>query len=174
MSARQAGSPLTIAWTGHRPIYFADPAAAERAVHEVTRRLRCRRGQSVRFVTGGQNGVDLWAAEAALDAGIPFDVCLPLPLDAFTADWDATARERLRRVCERAAACWVVPPSENPYFARDQALVDCADRLEVCWTGLRSGGTWDTIQRAQRAGLSIRFHHFAWSGRTPDGAAPGV
>jgi hypothetical protein len=73
-----------------------------------------------------------------------------------------------------ASALWIAPPSADPFGVRNQRLVDTADRLEVVWAGLKAGGTWDTIHRARRAGLPIRFHRCEWSGSTPVRGARGV
>lgn len=169
-----ATKALRVAWSGHRPAYFAGPAAVEQRIHEIARSLRRVHGDRLRFETGGQLGVDVWAAEAARELGVPYSVCLPLPAEAFTAGWTDAARQRLHRLIEAAADLWIAPPCLDPYGARNQRLVDASDRLEVCWSGLHSGGTWDTIQRARRAGRRIRFHRFAWSGTTPPPSARGA
>lgn len=51
------------------------------------------------------------------------------------------------------------PPHQRKLapLARNQIIVDESDLLVACWDGREEGGTWDTIQRAQKKGIEI--HH---------------
>ena len=112
----------------------------------------------LRVLSGGQRGVDLWAAEAARSAGLAFELLLPAPVEAFAADWSRADARRLRSL-ERAAAEVVLfggPPNEAAYRRRNLALAERCDLLVAVWTGRRGGGTTETIALARARGRPIR------------------
>src|SRR6266851_7025904 len=86
-----------VAWTGHRPDIFRDPAAA-RAALDATAQDLVTRAKVERFLVGGQRGVDTWAAQAAIALGVPFTVILPLEVGEFTRDWSSADRDTLESV----------------------------------------------------------------------------
>lgn len=151
---------MRVAWTGHRPELFADPAAAEHAVHVVAAELAGQHGAGLRFLVGGQRGVDTWAAEAAVALGVPFDLYLPLPEEVFTHGWRPADRERLAATLRTAASVRVADPTgalgPAAYTARNRALALGGDLLVAVWTGRRGGGTWETVQFARAHGTPIR------------------
>jgi len=149
---------MLIAWTGHRPDVFADPDAARQLVTQVAREV-IDAGAS-QFVVGGQRGVDLWAGEAGLAAGLPIKVILPTPPASFTATWDAADKRRLERLLDRAAETTIVDPYVSrgllAYDRRNELLVVDAQLLVAVWTGLRNGGTFHTICAAIAKGVPVR------------------
>jgi hypothetical protein len=150
---------MIVAWTGHRPYYFRDPRQGQRAVRRLTRWLRSQYGQDLSFLTGGQRGVDLWAAESGLVLGIPVRVVLPLPVDAFTHDWRGPDVERLRWVLERCASTEILGNAgagEAAYTERNRRLATEAGLLVAVWTGVHQGGTWQTLKLARAAGTPVR------------------
>lgn len=149
-----------IGWTGHRPHYFRAPAEAAAAVQREAEELRRTFTGPLVFLTGGQRGVDLWAAEAATQLGIPYHVYLPLPLPKFTADWGVADRAALERVWAAAAERRVLDErgafGPAAYTLRNQAIAEECDLLVVVWTGRTGGGTYETLSFARALGKPIR------------------
>lgn len=96
--------------------------------------------RGVTVVTGGARGVDQAAAEAAKEAGLPVEVILP-ELEGCTKHYEMT----------------------RAYYARNQKIVDRSD-LVIAFTHKPTGGTWDTIRRAVRAGKPVKiFRGTEWT-----------
>jgi SLOG family YspA-like protein len=83
-------------------------------------------------VTGGARGPDRWAEQAARARGLGVVVHKP-DLGGASTRWQATKR----------------------YYARNQAIVDDSDRIVAFVAPDRTGGTEDTIRRAERAGKPV-------------------
>ena len=83
-------------------------------------------------VTGGARGPDRWAEQAARARGLGVVVHKP---DLGLA---STRRQATKR-----------------YYARNQAIVDDSDRIIAFIAPDRTGGTEDTIRRAERAGKPV-------------------
>jgi hypothetical protein len=151
-------SDRLIAWSGHRPELFQDRAAACASVAQIARDLVSEQaGAGLRFLVGGQRGVDTWAALAALDLDIPFDLVLPLDPDTFCEGWAAADKGSLRLTVARAARVQVVggdPPVA--YRERNRLLATRANLLVAVWTGTTGGGTAETLSFARAAGTPIR------------------
>lgn len=157
---------MKVAWTGHRPEYFRDPAPVEREVERIAASLSAEFGRHLVFVTGGQRGVDTWAALAAQRLGLPLHLYLPLPAHLFTADWtnpqDVVV---LMQTWDYASQKTVIDeagslPHSAAYDRRNQALVDNADRLVAVWTGVEMGGTYYTVNYARARGKPISEFRF--------------
>jgi hypothetical protein len=141
---------MIVVWTGHRPDLFRDPAAARAAVDSTALELGMQ--ADVRFLVGGQRGVDTWAAQAAISAGIAFDLVLPLAVDAFTRGWLEVDRRALQQVMTHAAEVQIA----GGYTERNRLLASAADLLVAVWTRTPGGGTAETIALAERSGTPIR------------------
>src|SRR5438046_4035443 len=127
---------MRIGWTGHRPDLFADPAVAQSRLIIVATEL-VRAGAQA-FVTGGQRGVDTWAALAARDLADPFTVILPLPMDEFTAEgWTALDRDVLQDLLHVADEVQIA----DGYADRNRRVATSVNLLVAVWTGTRGGGT---------------------------------
>jgi hypothetical protein len=140
---------VIVAWTGHRPDVFDDPLAAETAVHQAAAELA---GVAARFLVGGQRGVDMWAAMAAISFGLPYVLILPHAPDVFAAEWPAEDRAVLDHTLQNASAIDVA----DDYSERNRLLATSADLLVAVWTGTRGGGTEETIAFARQAGVPVR------------------
>lgn len=168
---------MIVSWTGHRPYYFQDPRRAQRAVDREARAFRREFDSELVFLTGGQRGVDLWAAEAGFDAGAQVRVILPLPVEAFTHDWRRPDADRLRRILAQAQAVEVVAletAGGAAHTERNRRLASAADLLIAVWTGLNSGGTWETVQFARDLGKPIHEVLLPRSDRPPQPALRGL
>jgi hypothetical protein len=147
-----------IAWTGHRPELFRDQAGARERVAQVARQLVAEHaGAALRFLLGGQRGVNTWAALAALELAVPFELILPLAPDAFGAGWPAADQDTLRRLVARAARVQVVGGDPAAaYSERNRLLATSADLLVAIWTRTAGGGTAETLGFARAAGTPFR------------------
>jgi hypothetical protein len=141
---------MIVAWTGHRPDLFLDPAEARAALDSLAADLAEQTG--TRFLVGGQRGVDTWAAEAATGLAIPFTLVLPFDADTFTRDWDPVDRKLLLKVLAGATTVHVA----GGYTARNQYLAWRADLLVAVWTRTVGGGTAETLDFARAVGTPIR------------------
>jgi uncharacterized phage-like protein YoqJ len=149
------GPHTSIAWTGHRPDLFADPAAAQSAVNQAARDLLAQQ-PTPHFLSGGQRGVDTWAALAALQLGITYSLILPLDPPAFAADWTAADRLQLDRLIAAAHHVTVVGgQTEVAYSERNRLLVSRADLLVAVWTRSAGGGTAETLAFARDLGMRV-------------------
>jgi len=88
------------------------------------------------IISGGCSGPDLWAEQAARDAGI--DVLIFLPK---------------------------LPPKGSPqyeftkaFYARNQLIAENSDVIHAFTAHDRKGGTENTIKYAQKIGVSIVIH----------------
>jgi hypothetical protein len=141
---------MRVAWTGHRPDLFQDPADARATVETVAREFAHQ--PETRFLVGGQRGVDTWAALAAIALGVPFTLVLPVDVDAFSKDWQAEDRSVLQQALASAADVRVV----GGYTARNRFLAQTAQLLVAVWTRTAGGGTAETLAQARAASTPIR------------------
>lgn len=113
----------------------------------------------VEFVGGGQRGVDQWAAEAARKHAVPFHLVLPTDLAPFTRDWLPADRASLERLMTLAASVELIDGRDElgslAYDLRNEAVASGADALVVVWTGLRRGGTFQTMCAARVRGVLV-------------------
>lgn len=106
-------------------------------------------------IVGMAEGIDLYAAEIALAGG--YNIIAAVPYDGHIPS-DTERRERYRHVLDEASEVTVVSP--GPYavwkfHARNEWMVDRAQRLVAVWTGKESGGTYATVKYAKRVGCPI-------------------
>ncbi len=160
---------VRVAWTGHRPYYFRDPRSVERTVREVASGLKLEFGPSLEFLVGGQRGVDNWAALAAISLQVPYCLILPLPIPVFTRDWDHEDVATLMKVWEQAAARQIVDETgqagPDAHDRRNDLLASEADLVVAVWTGLKAGGTYYTIRKAEALGKPVRYVMVEGSGK---------
>jgi hypothetical protein len=172
------GGRFNVAWTGHRPEFFADPAAVAAAVVARARELRGSHEAALTFHCGGQRGVDTGAALAAERLGIPLHLYVPRPVARFAADWTAADRAALERGWAYAVERTVSDPGsvrgDAAYAERNRLLAERCDLLIAMWTGLDGGGTAETIALARDLGRPIEEHLFAPSGQVPEPGQRGV
>ncbi len=149
---------ITVGWTGHRPDVFRDPELARGEVERMADALAASGGE-LEFVCGGQRGVDLWAAAAAITRSLGLRVVLPNPPGRFTLGWTPADRRSLESVLGRAASMEILDPEglEGPlaYDRRNEAIVRRASLIVAVWTGIRRGGTFHTLCAAWTRGLPV-------------------
>ena len=150
---------MRVAWTGHRPELFARPTDAAALVRAETRRLWDEFGPDLVVLSGGQRGVDLWAALAACDLSLRLRLYLPAPAELLAAEWPTHWVEALTGAQVHAEQLVVFgsdPRDARGYEARNLALATECELLVAVWTGQESGGTWHTVSEARGLGRAIR------------------
>lgn len=149
--------PLPVAAvTGHRPqtLTSGDAEWAQATLPGVLARLRDEYGTTT-LLSGMALGVDLWAARAALDAGLTVRAYLPHP--NHDSLWRPPDREALAGLLRQVSDVRVVSPEyagPKTMMLRNRALVADADVLVAVWNGVRSG-TAATVRMAEQAGLPV-------------------
>lgn len=129
-------------------------------MQHVADQVRSEFRERLAFLVGGQRGVDLWAAAAAVRLGVPFHLYLPLPIAAFAADWGAADRAALESFWEQATERRVLDPTgqfgPEAHTLRNQAIAEAADLVIAVWTGRTGGGTHETVLFARALAKPIR------------------
>jgi uncharacterized phage-like protein YoqJ len=144
---------VRLAVTGHRPPKiggYNQPNIVSTAI---------RQGMHVALTTmrpeivyiGMALGSDQMMAEVCIQLGIPFFACIPFL--GFESRWPPHSQRRYNELLRYAADQIVVTPVRQYrawYMqARNQWMVDRADRLLAVWNGVRDGGTWNCIRYAE-------------------------
>lgn len=153
---------MIIAFTGHRPDKLGgwDPLhpvveSVKKAIHDF---LVVNWPKYV--ISGMALGVDQWAAQIAVDLGIPYIAALPC--DNPETPWPLPSQERFRALL--AKACQVVVVSPGPYKPwkmdrRNEWMVDNCDQLAAVHDG-SLGGTYNCIEYAERVARDVT--RLAW------------
>ena len=106
------------------------------------------------FITGGALGVDTWAADLVVDMDYKLSLYLPFP--EMGHNWPKLIdQETLRLHKEYAGRMgevkFICPTFSNyAYILRDYSMVDASQLVLAVWDGSLDGGTYKTIQYAQR------------------------
>lgn len=149
----------TVCATGHRPQHL-DPAAAEWVREKLTAGavwLRDHRGMRA-GITGMAAGVDLWWAQAVLDAGV--QLWAYIPYESQPDRWDTAEQAEWRQLRAAASVVKVLgpnPPSRREAIrllhARNDAMLrDSIGVVAVLLAGKTDGGTYSAVKKAQRLG----------------------
>lgn len=168
---------MRVAWTGHRPELFDRPDVARELIARETDRLLAEHGPRLVVLSGGQRGVDLWAASAARARGIRLELLLPSPAALLSTTWPADDATALASLLDYAAQVLVFgedPADRAGYDARNRALAARCDLLVAVWTGLERGGTFFTMTEAKGLGKPIRALRLEPSGCRPVPGERGV
>jgi len=145
--------------TGHRP----DKLGGWDPLHPVVGRVK----QALRaalietwpsyLITGMALGVDQWAAQEALELGIPFVAALPC--DGMEQQWPLPSQERFRELLTKARQTVIVSP--GPYKPwkmqrRNEFVVNGCEVLLAVWDG-SSGGTKNCLDYAREKNRTIKY-----------------
>lgn len=166
---------LHVAWTGHRPDLFANPAAAQAAVDATAAHLARTHAELV-FIVGGQRGVDTWAAMAGHRLAIPIRLVLPLPPAQFAdSTWTSDDRDTLEYLQAISSQLTIVGADvADPYSARNRLVAELADTVYAIWTGTAEGGTAQTIAFARGRGIPVSEITFDPSERAQHAGGRGI
>ncbi len=159
---------ITIAITGHRPQHLEDYLGAEAKIREYYRDLYARLKPAL-VISGMALGVDQWAAEEALTAGVLLTAAVPFKAQA--KFWRNPADvDRYLDILSRAHAIEVI--SENPASKweavallqkRNEWMVNNCGLLAAVWDGT-SGGTANCLRYARKRKCEIvRLNPRDWS-----------
>lgn len=135
--------------TGSRPHKLADGAVPYIYKELFTRMKNFKKQGGEVVITGGAHGVDLWASEAALKAGLELHTYVPFPQQA--DKWVAAEQEMYRDILEKSQVrVFGDAPKNSLYFERNHAIVDDSDlMLAVYPAHATSGGAYSTMKYAQ-------------------------
>lgn len=150
-------APLVVGITGHRPDKLGGwrwcPTHAK-VINDLRRAIiHLRPGY---IITGMALGVDQWAAEIAIELGVPFIAAVPF--DGQEGTWPPAAQNKYRQILSNAYRIYTVSP--GPYEAwkmaeRNKWVVANCHKLLAVWDGSRDGGTSHCVDYAERVGREI-------------------
>jgi uncharacterized phage-like protein YoqJ len=150
---------LVVAVTGHRPDKLGGYRLPNPTYNEVITQLKnaFENLKPTMLITGMALGVDQWAAQVALEMGIPFWAAVPF--DGQEGKWPEASRAKYQYLISRALGVTVVTPgpfSSGKMQLRNQWMVDRCHRLLAVWNGT-SGGTANCVGYATKIGRTIDF-----------------
>lgn len=113
--------------------------------------IQAQEDEEVEFLCGGADGADFLFGESAnWFPQVKLKLCLPIP------SYRGKALKDLKR---RANSFYYAAEEWKPGLnsKRDKYMVDNCDVLLAIWDGIKQGGTWQTIQYAQKKKKKIIF-----------------
>ena len=150
-----------VAFTGHRPPRLGgwSDCPTHQLVKEWLTKIITQKHQegAKTFCSGGALGTDQWAAEIVLnlkDAELHFAI----PCDNYDSKWPDESKKHFSELTKRAKETIIVSP--GPYESwknlyRDAFMVEHAKGIISVWDGIKKGGTWETLKKANRMGRPI-------------------
>lgn len=110
------------------------------------------------FIAGGALGVDTFAAEYALQRGLPLHLHLPFTQSVMSNMWHPQARATLARHADHAVSVRIIHPGDydvSAYQLRNESMVHAADVVYAVWTGRPVGGTANCIRFALKRDVPV-------------------
>lgn len=150
-------SPV-IAFTGHRPNKlggYAKNPISEWVKGQIVKKLLELKPSKV--ISGMALGVDTWAAEAAIQLGIPFEAAIPF--EGQESKWTPESIAYFNYLKSKASEVIIV--CEGDYHPRkmqlrNQYMVNNCDLLIAVWDG-SSGGTANCVNYAKSKNKKIIY-----------------
>lgn len=146
---------MRVAITGHRPDSFLQSHYTQGQIQLLSDGMVAtfkRQYDELAFNVGGALGADQIVGQSCIDAGVPYYLYLPFPVDIQGRYWKEEQREDLVRQFELAAGVKIVDPTGHydvkNYFVRDRQMVDDADVVVAFWVGKKRGGTYEAMKYA--------------------------
>ena len=148
---------MIVAFTGHRP----DKLGGWDPLHPVVDRVKKAihdylvRTWPSQVISGMALGVDQWAAQIAVDLGIPYIAAVPC--DDMDATWPLPSQQRFKVLLTKASTVVTVSPGPfKPWKLqrRNVWMVDHCDRLAAVHDGT-GGGTYNCIAYAEQVGRDV-------------------
>jgi uncharacterized phage-like protein YoqJ len=144
---------MILAMTGHRPPALGGYNIPNPTYDKIREALRNKFQElkPEKIISGMALGTDQWAAETAMELGIPFIAAVPC--DGQDSRWPDESKRKYQVILDSAAEVVVVSP--GPYapakmHERDRWMVDHSDMLLGVWNGVCQGGTFGTIRYAEK------------------------
>ena len=164
--SRVGGTPFVVGVTGHRNLHPDELLHLRDAVADFLRQLKsCLADTELRIAVGMAQGADLLVAQTALELGVRVNAMLPMPLEQYSADFDADALETMKSLLQHPDVdCVELLPSSRSdagalrtskqrdatYANLTEMLIQRTSLLLALWDGQSSelpGGTADTVLR---------------------------
>lgn len=141
---------MKVAITGHRPVRIAGKEQEIKSwISEYLSTIDCTEAYS-----GMAQGTDQIFAKVVEDLGIPLICCYPYKRSSFhPAEIKINDKAKdVRFISDEY--------SKKSYWIRDKYMVDNCDVLLAVFDGEQVGGTWITVQYAEKIGKPVIY--FKW------------
>ena len=142
---------MRIAVTGHRPKRLkGQQKEVKKWLSEQLNKYECTEA-----ISGMAQGADQIFAQAAVEKNIPLICCYPYRKNFF--------HQEEQKILNKAKDIKFISEAytgNRVYWFRDKYMVDNCDLLLAVWDGIRAGGTWLTINYAQKIGKPVIFYNF--------------
>lgn len=154
--------------TGHRPKGFPYRYGKDKKRHkEYLKQLKQKVLLAVKeygitnFISGMAMGTDLDFAETVLELRNKYQITLEcaVPCQNQTLKWDDKDRLRYERILRRADEINVISEQYTPecMLKRNRYMVDKSELVIAVFNGEEKGGTWYTINYAEKTNKAIEF-----------------
>lgn len=142
---------MRIAVTGHRPERLKDQQEeVKKWLSEQLNKYDCTEA-----ISGMAQGADQIFAQAAIEKNIPLICCYPYRKNFFHQE-----EQKILNKAEDIKFISEAYTGNRVYWFRDKYMVDNCDLLLAVWDGIKAGGTWLTINYAQKIGKPIIYYNF--------------
>ena len=142
---------MRIAITGHRPKRLkGQQKEVKKWLSEQLNKYECTEA-----ISGMAQGADQIFAQAAVEKNIPLICCYPYRKNFFHQE-----EQKILNKAEDIKFISEVYTGNRVYWFRDKYMVDNCDLLLAVWDGIKAGGTWLTINYAQKIGKPVIFYNF--------------
>ena len=142
---------MRIAVTGHRPKRLkGQQKEVKRWLSEQLDKYECTEA-----ISGMAQGADQIFAQAAVKKNIPLICCYPYRKNFFHQE-----EQKILNKAKDIKFISEVYTGNKAYWFRDKYMVDNCDLLLAVWDGIKAGGTWLTVNYAQKIGKPVIFYNF--------------
>ena len=142
---------MRIAVTGHRPKRLkGQQKEVKKWLSEQLNKYECTEA-----ISGMAQGADQIFAQAAVEKNIPLTCCYPYRKSSFHQE-----EQKILNKAEDIKFISEAYTGNRVYWFRDKYMVDNCDLLLAVWDGIKAGGTWLTINYAQKIGKPVIFYNF--------------
>ena len=156
---------LTCCCSGHRsqkfPWKYGEGEAHKKYLVGMTRQIeKLIESGYTYFISGGAIGVDMDFADAVLQAKKQHkDIILEIAVPCRNQDlkWSNGDKKRYAEILKSADIVNILSESytSSCMQKRNEYMVDKSDLIIAFWNGEESGGTWNTINYAERKGKQL-------------------
>ena len=142
---------MRIAVTGHRPKRLkGQQKEVKKWLSEQLDKYECTEA-----ISGMAQGADQIFAQVAVEKDVPLTCCYPYRKSFFHQE-----EQKILNKAEDIKFISEAYTGNRVYWFRDKYMVDNCDLLLAVWDGIKSGGTWLTINYAQKIGKPVIFYKF--------------
>lgn len=141
---------MKIALTGHRPQRLKNQEALVRSwINDYL-----SNGNFTEAYSGMAMGADQIFAEECEKLNIPLVCCFPFKRTRF--------HPAEQSIMDKAKDIRFISDdySKQSYWIRDKYMVDNCDVLLAVWDGIKAGGTWITLNYAEKIGKKVVYYDF--------------